>query len=290
MTVLFNQWIPNGGALSSFAYMNLLGQGSVSPVVQRAGSLDIVTDPLGQKGSVLRHRIQQGDTRFSDNALKVMLNDVSPAASTSDPITDWAGQSGTRRWYRFCFMVTDWTEEPQHVSGNQLTVIWQIHDQKDSDPDVYVEPPLWLIDDGVGGWVFYNTYCASAVTTTSPVNYTRRILTRIPRVLNKWEDILVYMKPSWTSGEMKIWRDRRLIFQEAGVPNCINHQPGNGGSYNFTEIGVYGGKSGQVTNRTVYHCGYQKGDEAYSTFNGFMSAVGESQTELETTFTGTMCV
>jgi hypothetical protein len=274
---LFNQWLPNGGSLASFAYMNLLGNGSVSPVVQTPGSLDVVADPLNSARNVLRCRIKQSDTRFSDSALKVMLNDVTPTAS--DPITDWSGQSAVRRWYRFSFMVTDWAEEPQRTALQQLTVIWQLHDQKDNNPDVYVEPPLWLIDNGRGGWDLWNTYDANQ--NTSDATKTRRIITTIPRVLNQWEDVAIWMKPSWTSGALKVWRNRRLIFQESGVPNCFNHQVANGGSYNFTEVGIYGGKIGQVTDRTVYHCGYQKGDEAYATFDSFMSAVGAGQTELE---------
>ena len=282
MTVLFNQWLPNGGALGSFAYMNLLGQGSVAPVVARAGSLDVVADPLNSARNVLRMRIRQSDTRFSDSALKVMLNDITP--TNSDPITDWAGQSAVRRWYRFSFMVEEWPEEPQRTGLQQLAVIWQLHDSKDNAPDVYVEPPLWLIDNGRGGWDLWNTYDANA--NTSDATKTRRLITTIPRSVRQWEDIVIWMKPSWTSGALKVWRNRRLIFQETGVPNCFNHQVAAGGSYNFTEVGIYGGKTGQVTDRTVYHCGYQRADEAYSTFNAFMAAVGETQTELEAVMPG----
>lgn len=290
MTVLFNQWFPDGGApatvLGNHAYMNLLGQGSVSPVVATSGSLELTKNPSNAAESVMLMQIKQTDTRFSDSALKVMLNPITPTAS--DPIIDWGGGSATaRRWYRFSFMVQEWDEEPQHVTGNQLAVLWQLHDQKDNDPDLYVEPPLWLIDDGVGGWLLYNTYCAAAQTTTSPVNYTRRVLTRIPRVLGQWEDIVIWMAPSWTSaGAMKVWRNQRLIFREAGVPNCINHQPINGGSFNFIEYGIYGGKSGQVKNRRVFHKGMQIGDEAYSTFDQFMAAVGSAAREKEFLMSG----
>jgi len=281
--VLFNQWFPDGGkpdtVLGNFAYMNILGAGSVSPVVQTPQSLDVVIDPVNPSRYVCRHRIKQTDKRFGDSALKVMLNDITPSAS--DPITDWAGSSAVRRWYRFSFMVTEWPEEPQHTSGSQLTVVWQLHDQKDNNPDVYVEPPLWLIDNGVGGWDLWNTYDANA--NTSDATKTRRLLTTIPRILNRWEDIVIWMKPSWTSGALKVWRNQRLIFSESGPPNCFNHQVANGGSFNFTEVGIYGGKTGQVTDRTVYHCGYQRADETYSSFNQFMAAVGSSLTELEST-------
>lgn len=283
MTVLFNQWFPNSTSpsltLGNNAYMNLLGNGSVSPVVVTPGSLELVPDPINPSRTVMKTFFTQQQTRFSDSALKVMLNPITPTAS--DPIIDWgAPYAGTRRWYRFSFMVTEWPEEPQHTSTSQLCVLWQLHDQKDNDPDVYVEPPLWWIDDGVGGWQLYNTVCPSAVTTTSPVNYTRRVITRIPKVMGQWEDIVIYMAPSWTtSGALKVWRNGNLIFNETGVANCINHQPINGGSFNFIEYGVYGGKTSQVTNRTAYHLGMQIGDEAYTTFNQFMSAVGSSVTE-----------
>lgn len=283
MALLKDIWFPNlgGGSdtslLASHAYMNLQGNGSVSPVIQDPGRLDLVTDPVyGGTQTVMRMRITQAtDTRFSDSAFKVMLNDRSPTAS--DPITDWAGSSAVRRWYRFSFCAMVWPEETQHLKTQQLCCIWQLHDQKDNSPDVYVEPPLWLIDNGQNAWELWNTYDPNQ--NTSDGTKTRRLITSFPRILGQWEDIVIWMKPSWTSGALKVWRNGTLIFTETGVPNCFNHQIANGGSYNFIEYGAYGGKSIQTRDREIYHRGCQVGDESYSTFNAFMTACGSTQTE-----------
>lgn len=285
MTMLFNGWFPDGSAatkLSGHAYFNRLGQTSVSPVVQVPGSCDLVANPSNPAETVLQTRYNQSDVRFSDTSVRVMMLPVTPTAA--DPITDWAGQSAARRWYRFAFRADVWPEEPQRISNMQGTVVWQLHDQADTG-DNFVEPPLWLEDDGRGGWGLWNTYDPNVITTLG--TRTHRLLTRFPRTLGKWEEIVIWMKPSWTSGALKVWRDQKLIFQETGVPNCFNHQIANGGSYNYVEYGVYGGKTGQLQDRRALHKGAQIGDEAYATFNDFMVACGSSLTEQTATFTGT---
>lgn len=284
MTIIRDCWVH--GAADSAAKLAAhdyylkppTGGTSQSPVVVQPGYIDLVADPVDATKTVIRCQYAASDIVAG---VKSELLPRTPTAA--DPITDWAGQAAARRWYRFAFLVTDWPEEPRVPPNPQLAVLWQLHDQADSTPDVYDDPPLWLRDDGLGYWVLRNTYDVNAVTTLGTI--VKRDLIRFKREINVWNEIVIYMKPSWTSGDLKIWRNRRLIFTETGTPNCFNHQAANGGSYNFIEYGVYGGKTGQVTPRTAYHKGIQVGDEAYTTFDQFLAACGSSDTELESFMT-----
>lgn len=297
MTILVDAWIPDGGpsrtsAAAKFAvndYVSTPSTGQITPA-EVPGSLDLVLDPLGGPGWCARTSLSQADIdAHYPNAAKTVLFPVTP--SNSDPIVDWgAPYAAVRRWYRFAVMVTSWQEEPRVVGyaknpESQLTVVWQLHDAADTTPaDTYWEPPLWLIDDGAGGWSLRNAYDVNTLTGAGTV--VRRELCRVPRVLNQWQEFVIYMKPSWTSGFMQVWLNGRRIFVESGVPNCFNHDPVRGGTYNFIEYGIYGAKSQQVTPHTVYHKGMQIGDEAYTTFDAFMAACGSSNREVSGFFSG----
>lgn len=212
-----------------------------------------------------------------------MLLPITP--TNADPIIDWgAPYANTRRWYRFSFMVTEWPREAQTLQSSRLTAVWQLHDQADT-AEPYFEPPLWMIDSGEGEWQLWNAYDPNA--TSSLATRTYRLITSIPQTPNKWEDFVIWMAPSWTTnGALKVWYDASLIFSETSQPNCYNHQPAAGGSYNYIEYGTYGGKTTQLLDRRVYHKGHQTGDEAYTTFDEFMAAVGSSLREKTTTFRG----
>lgn len=280
MTILFDGWLPDGNAASKLAshdYMNNLGVSSISPVAEVPGTVEIVKDPVSQSFDVVKTSYKQTDTRFSDDSLRSMLLPITPTAG--DGIVDWGGGYTTvRRWYRFAFLVTEWPREPQVLSSSQLTVLMQLHDQADTG-EPYVDPPLWILDDGRGYWNFDNSYDVNAVS--SDATKVERTLVKIPQVLNQWEEFVVYMKPSWTSGDLTVWHNGRKVFRETGVPNCFNHLPARGGSFNSIQYGVYGGKTSQVTDRAAYHKGFQIGDEAYTTFNQFMAACGSSIVELD---------
>ena len=280
--MLFNGWFPDGSAstkLGDHAYMNNQGSLSISPVQEIGNNVVLVTNPTNSSETVVKLAFDwDNDTHYiADGSVRSMLLPITPTAA--DPIVDWGGGSTTaRRWYRFSFLTTGWDRETRVRDASQFCVIWQLHDQADTG-DNYVEPPLWVVDSGTGYWDLYNTYDANAVTNTS--TRTHRLLCRIRQTAYKWEEFVIYMKPSWTSGDLTVWYDQRKIFSETGIPNCFNHLPARGGSYNYTEYGVYGGKTDQLLSRTIYHKGSQIGDEAYTTFNQFMSACGSSLTEKE---------
>lgn len=273
MGILFDGWFPDGNApakLAAHAYMNSRGVLGVSPVVQVPGNLDLVADPLGSGGTVARMAFVRNDPQFVDASLRHMLLPITPTAA--DPITDWGGGSATsRRWYRFAFMHAPWVEEVQTLTSSTLLVVFQIHDQADTG-DTYVEPPLWLKDDGFGGWELWNYSDPNAVTSIG--TRAARLLCRIKKRPWTWFEFVVYAKWSWTSGDLRVWLNGNRIFQETGIANCFNHLPARGGSYNYLEYGAYGGKTTQKRDREVWHKGVQIGDEAYSTFDDFMIACG----------------
>lgn len=286
MGILKDVWFPKDGAsaLGAHAYTNRLGVSSISPVTELAGTCELTTNPDNPAQTVLRTMFAQTDARFSDGSLRTMMSPITPTAS--DPICDWAGYSATRRWYRFCFRADVWPEEAQAYTGQQPAVVWQLHDQADSG-DTYWEPPLWLEDDARGGWILWNTADPAPITTVARVH---RPLYRFKRTIGKWEHFVIFMRPSWTSGDLKVWHDHRPVFQETGVPNCLNHDPARGGGYNFLQYGIYGGKTGQLRDRSVLHMGCQIGDEAYTTYDAFMAACGSSSRELPRSFDGRMAL
>ncbi len=286
MGILFNGWLSDATSLATARtklaendYISTPSGGQVAGG-EVAGSCDIVTDPTDVSKYCAKIQLTQDevDAGYPTGA-KVVLFPITP--SIADPITDYAGQAAARRWYRFAVLTTDWREEPRIVGtpnrpSSQLTVCWQLHDTVDT-AEASWEPPLWLIDDGSGYWSLRNSYDPNAVTASGTV--VRRELCKVKRVNNTWHEFVIYMKASWTSGELTVWHNGYKIFTETGIPNTYNHQPANGGDGNFIEYGIYGAKSQQVSAHTIYHKGMQIGDETYTTFNGFMAACGSSTTE-----------
>lgn len=287
---LRDAWMPDAGmdraaALAKMqqnTYMVLSseygGTGTSESVTEVPGYLDVVQDPMGGDFYCSRHYRPAGEPSPG----KVVLLPITPSAH--DPIADWAGESGTERWYRFAFMHTEWPEEPRIVGtpnqpSSQLTVIWQWHDQADTG-EQYWEPPLWLIDDGRGYWSMRNAYDVNATTASGTV--VRRELWKIPKRDGVWEEIVMHAKASYSSaGFLHFWHNGRKIYTETGLPNTYNHQPAAGGSFNFVEYGIYGGKAQQVLAHTIYHKGQQIDDEGVNSFDEFMEACGSSQRELE---------
>ena len=283
MALLFDGWFPDGNAAAKLAahdYMNVQGVQSVTPVVETGQNVRLVENPLVGGEKVVLLGFKHSDTHFVDDSVRTMLLPITPTAG--DPIVDWGGADAlTRRWYRFAFMHGPWREEPRVLQSSNLLVVWQLHDQADTG-DTYVEPPLWIRDDGRGYWEVWNYSDPNAVTSIS--TRTARLLSRVKRVPWTWYEFVVYMKPSWTSGDLSIWLNGARIFQETGKPNCFNHLPARGGSFNYCEYGAYGGKPQQVLDREVYHKGMQIGDQAYASFNAFMAACGSAIVEKQLSF------
>ena len=114
----------------------------------------------------------------------------------------------------------------------------------------------------------------------------REALWKMPLVTGRW--INWVLRADWnytTGGALRIWRDRRMVYNESGFRNCYNDVLGL-----YPKLGVYVplGLSAATPSRTVYHKGVVTGDNAYSTFDAFMAAAGSTDTELESVFTGAL--
>lgn len=281
MPLLFDNWFPRGdkpwGTYSRLD-ANDVGYGSPSQatfaIPEVAARCALTTAPDGSGDTVCRFTKFASDPGVSAGP-KVQL---APPFTTAnrDPITNWSGQSASRRWYRFkvaldpAIQWETWSVPP----GSQRVCLFQIHDTIDTTPaDFDVSPPLWLIAEPEGGgWFRWEVTSASATQTTS-ANFTVRTLYRTKLVPGRAYEFTVYAKWAYdNTGAISIWQDRRLAYSETGAANCSNHDPARGGSGNFSILTCY--CHDDLIDRTIYHWGLQIGDETYTTYAQFAAACG----------------
>lgn len=219
----------------------------------------VVPDPLGEAGSVLRAHMAFGDA-LAAGSYRSEIN--------IDPIRTAVGAMGWY-WARVQLPAT-W-----QVGGNPVTV-FQVHDTPDGGDPVR-RPPFELAVDGD-----MLEFVSSAAISGVNDNQVNRIVWARPltQYLGRWVDFVMQVTWNYTSGgALKVWLDRRCVFVESGQKNCYNDVAGL-----YPKLGVYCplNLSLAIPERTVYHQGLVVGDNAYSTFDGFMSAASIAQTELET--------
>lgn len=288
MPLIFDKWFPRDLSLTGFARLEANDVGYSSPNASTfalppvAARCALTTAPDGSGDVVARFTKFAADPGISAGP-KIQLT---PAFTTAnrDPITNWAGASASRRWYRFKVALDpaiSW--EPFSVPpGSQRVCLFQIHDTIDTSPaDFDASPPLWLIVEPEGnGWFRWEVTSASATQTTSS-NFTVRTLCRVKLVPGVAYEFCLYAQWAYDStGAMSIWQNRRLIYSETGVANCSNHDPSRGGSGNFSILTCY--CHDDLIDRTIYHWGLQIGDETYANYAAFAAACGASS-ELERT-------
>lgn len=205
---------------------------------------------------------------------------LAPAFTTvnCDPITNWAGQTASRRWYRVKFMLpADHVWETWH-GGSQRLVVFQLHDTVDTSPADYgTSPSMWVIAKSDGTLWLEITSCPDAQTTSG--NFTVRVPFQIRVVPGVPVELVFHYTWAWdSSGALEVWQDRRKVFWESGIANTLNHDPTRGGAGNFAILCCY--TQADEIARTVYHWGIQIGDESYSSYNEFAAACGAGS-ELE---------
>lgn len=280
MPLIKDLWFPNGAQLEDFDSLATNGvlynppsDGIGLPEVDERISLVTLngetvckmvcysTDPVG--------------TLFSKRTqLIVEQNEVDRAQ-----ITNWAGKSASRRWYRWKVMLSPDFQFEEWDGSTLKLILWQVHDNADDD-DYVTTPPIWMQVKNDGYFWFDITSCADALTTGAPVNYTRRTYPRVRLVPGVPAEFVLWARFAYdTDGEMKIWQDGRLIWSESGVANCFNNIAARGGGAMYNVLNVY--CPSDAIDRTVYHWGSQIGDEEYTTFNEFMVACGSDAVELE---------
>lgn len=282
MALLTNLWFPNGAKPWDFAAADCYGahftptQQLLETTPEYAERIALVADPSGSGETVCRmvHRASDPSTPAGPKT------QLAPAFTTAnrDPITNWAGQSASRRWYRIKFMLpADHVWETWHGNSQRL-VVFQIHDTVDTSPADYdASPSLWIIAKPDGTLWLELTSCNATQTTSD--NFTVRAPYRFKVVPGVPIELVFHIKWAWdNTGSMEIWQDRRKVYFESGIANTLNHDPARGGAGNFAILSVY--CSADLIDRTVYHWGIQIGDESYATYNDFAAACGAGS-ELE---------
>lgn len=222
--------------------------------------LTLVTDPAGESGEVLRSYLH-GDDALSGGSHR---SELSVPAVTA-PI-------GAVAWYWFeTYIPSDW------VAGGNEAIYWQVHDTPDGGDAVRVPPlAMTIVDDLV-------RLDSAAATSAGDDTQVKRIgiwSEALHKHVGRWVSWVVMATWNYTSsGALKVWRDRRLVFVETGQKNCFNDVAGL-----YPKLGVYvpSGLDSEIPSRTIYHRGLVVGDNAYSTFDGFMAAAGSSDRERET--------
>lgn len=287
MGILFNGWFPAGalpGQYSQLTCNNVL-YASPSPTTLALPDVrsrcELVKAPDGSGETVLRMTRFVADER-NPNGAKTQLTPGSTTVSpvVYDPITNWSGSTdgvlnaNSRRWYRFKMMLPvgyqfeEWSVPP----GKQCAVYFQIHDRADTSPqDAEFSPTMWLIGNPDGTHSF-NVSSATATQTTG-ANFTVRQTATFRFVPGVPVEFVIYAKWAFdATGALKIWKDRRLVWDESGVVNTYNNDPARGGGGNMAMITCY--TNDDAYDRTIYHWGLQIGDQAYSTYNQFAAACG----------------
>lgn len=227
--------------------------------------LTLVADPTGAAGNVLRAHMAQGDT-LAGGSYRSEVSTYSIRAAI-----------GSRAWYWFeTYIPEDW------IPDSKLATIWQVHDIADGGDNSARKPPFECLIDG--SELEFASAAATGDADDTPVY--RDALWKMPLVTGRW--IQWVLRADWnytTGGALRIWRDRRMVYNESGFRNCYNDVLGL-----YPKLGVYVplGLSAATPSRTVYHKGVVTGDNAYSTFDAFMAAAGSTDTELESVFTGAL--
>lgn len=229
-----------------------------------ASGLTLTADPAGAAGNVLRAYLHEDDP-LAGGSHRSEVSTYSIRAAI-----------GSRAWYWFeTFIPDDW------VPDAKLATIWQIHDIPDGGDPARNPPFECLVNGSV---IEFAT--AAATSDVDDTSVERPEIWKMPLVTGRW--IQWVLRADWnytTGGALRIWRDRRMVYNENGFRNCYNDALGL-----YPKLGVYVplGLSAATPSRTVYHKGVVTGDNAYSTFDAFMAAAGSTDTELESVFTGSL--
>jgi hypothetical protein len=283
MSLVTDYWFPDGASLIGVTNVGTNGTEYIAPTAGQVAT------------SAISDRLQLVDyegetvckmTCFATDPVGVLYSkrtEIAPESlANRSPISNWAGYEGSRRWYRFKFMLDPAFQFEAWTGASNRLIVWQLHDAADKSPADYITtPPLWLQIKSDGLFRFDNTYCEDAQTTgpPDPVNYTRRTLPAVRMVPGVPAEIVIYARWAWDStGELKIWRDQRKIMEYSG-PNTFNNELARGGGRQYVRFGSY--CPSDALDRIVWHWGCQIGDEAHTTFNEFMEACGSTQRERE---------
>lgn len=221
----------------------------------------LVQDPLGIKGQVVRSEL------FStDGAAITVLADSRRSELAQIGVLQVVGS--TYMVKLSTLIQSPWVED----DGSCPTTIFQIHDTADGG-DPSRGPPLEM---AVEGDRLVLTSRSSITGGTDASGQVLRELYHWPLadILDEWQDWVLQITWQHTSGgAIKLWRNRRVEFQESTGKNCYNDAAGN-----FTAHGVYcpvGWPAAGVSSRIAYTTGMVIGDAAET----FLSFTGAAELE-----------
>lgn len=249
MTIVFNGDIPSGnyGNYTTFETGN-------------ASGFQLVDDPLGIKGTVLKTTLEYGDA----------LAGGSHRTEISVYTEDSGSVVGATRWYKFSTLLpSTW-----QTGGNWAT-FFQVHDTPDGGDPARHPPVEWTIHEDGLLYIGVNHPVSSVNDNQVLVDVAAGISPRF----GQWDDWVIQVVWQWqATGLFRVWRNRRKILELPNFATCYQDV-----GRNYPKFGMYVplDLSTVISSRVAYHTGIVIGDNAYSTFNGFMAATGSSVTELE---------
>lgn len=249
MTIVFNGDIPSGnyGNYTTFETGN-------------ASGFQLVADPLGVKGTVLKTTLAYGDA----------LAGGSHRTEVSIYTEDAGSVVGATRWYKFSTLLpANW-----QVGGNAAT-FFQVHDTPDGGDPVRRPPvEMWIEGDGL---LYANVN--RPVSSVNDAAQQVMVINGAGPSFGTWCDWVIQVQWQWQAiGFFRLWKNRRKILELPNFATCYQDI-----GRNYPKFGMYVplDLSAAIPTRVAYHTGIVVGDNAYSTFNSFMAATGSSVTELE---------
>lgn len=210
--------------------------------------------------------------------------EMSPSTSLDAEMADWEGDgeiiggdpadaNNAKWWYRFAVRLyesTFPTDYMTQLASSPFQILMQMFprlDTADGDEDTVGSPVLALrvksTAEGIRRMCFTRNNDPDETSTVFVEAVHNQEIVSFPFNWGEWNDFLIYVNWSWTTlGEMTIWRNRRLLYTETGVGNCMNNAPSRGGGRIKPKFGLYtgpGSLSG-VNDFTVDHMGFLMGD------------------------------
>lgn len=254
MALILEGLVSEGAALSVFSHLETNGT-DYAPAQAVTNHCAVVADPLGGN--------------FNCAKLSLLATDGLTYGGHRTEFARASGDDaiGSEYWYYCPFLIpSDWL----FTSGTDYILV-QVHNVPDAGDTAVCGPPLAILIRGTGEIDVVCSWDAAAATTSCVDSQTEVPMCSWTPALGEWEEIVLRVKWGYdTTGEMEIYRNRRLIFSRLNQPNCYNDVVGN-----QFKLGPYGPFAGVSTDRHMYYKGLQVGDSNSS----FAEVTGTTQLE-----------
>lgn len=216
----------------------------------------LVQDPLGVKGQVIRSELLSTDGAAIASLSSSRRSELSQTAALQ--------VQGSTYWIAIDTLVqSPWAIETTLCP----TTLFQIHDTPDGGDPPRGPPFEFVIDKGT--WYIESRSAITGGTDSSGQVLRKTAGGNLADILDTWQSWVIRI--TWqhtTGGAIKVWRNRRVIFEESGPKNHFNDAAGN-----FSATGVYCPVNWPfpgATSRVAYTTGMRIGDnaETFATMSG----------------------